>query len=122
MREQGLRTRIKQQNRGQDEDVLEPIRKKPRDAQGACQQEARRDSECRSRSDPREPDSALGQQKRSRISGQRELFEIADLLLQHAPEPPTRPVRLLGVTLSSLRKIGDGPWPEQLMLDFSGSD
>lgn len=56
------------------------------------------------------------------VSGAAELFELADLLLLHAPEPPLRPVRLLGITISSLRKIGDGPWPEQLNLDFSGGN
>ena len=56
------------------------------------------------------------------ISGARELYEVADLLLTHAPEPPARPVRLLGVTISSLRELGGGPWPEQLVLDFSNSD
>lgn len=47
-----------------------------------------------------------------------EIYEMADLLLRHAPEPPEKPVRLLGITLSNLRQIGEGPVPEQLMLTF----
>lgn len=52
------------------------------------------------------------------LSNQTELYEIVDLLLHNAPEPPTRPVRLIGVTVSNLRKIGEGPWPQQLRLEF----
>ncbi len=53
------------------------------------------------------------------VSNQSELFRIADLLLHHSPEPPVKAVRLIGVTVSNLRKIGDGPWPEQLKLEFT---
>jgi len=48
-----------------------------------------------------------------------ELYEVADLLLRHGPDVPDRPVRLLGVTLSTLRHIDDGPFPEQLRLSFT---
>ena len=51
-----------------------------------------------------------------------ELFEIADLLLRYAPEPPLRPVRLIGVSVSKLRMMRDGPWPEQLRLAFAETD
>jgi len=53
------------------------------------------------------------------VSNRTELFKIADLLLQHAPEPPVRAVRLIGVTVSNLRKMDEGPWPEQLRLSFA---
>lgn len=47
-----------------------------------------------------------------------EILEMADLLLRHGPEPPAKPVRLLGITLSNLRQIGEGPVPEQLTMSF----
>ena len=53
------------------------------------------------------------------IHDQAELLEVADLLLQHAPEPPNRAVRLLGVSVSKLHSIHDGPLPEQLALNFT---
>lgn len=53
------------------------------------------------------------------VSNEAELFKIADLLLQHAPEPSVRAVRLIGVTVSNLLKMDDGPWPEQLSLKFT---
>lgn len=52
------------------------------------------------------------------IYDREELFEVADLLLRHAPEPPHRPVRLLGVSVSNLRSMQADPLPEQLALDF----
>lgn len=47
-----------------------------------------------------------------------ELYEISDRLLRLAPEPPHSAVRLLGVTVSKLKTLGDGPWEEQLHLEF----
>lgn len=47
-----------------------------------------------------------------------DLVEMVELLLYHAPAPPTKPVRLLGISLSHLRSLADGLPPEQLRLDL----
>lgn len=49
-----------------------------------------------------------------------DILEVVDLLLHHAPSPPTKPVRLLGISLSHLRSLADGLPPEQLRLDLEG--
>ena len=50
------------------------------------------------------------------IKSESELFEVADRLLQHAPSPPDRPVRLIGVTVSNFRPATPGSHFEQLRL------
>lgn len=47
-----------------------------------------------------------------------EIMELCRLLLLHAPEPPTKAVRLLGITVSNLRTISDEHLAPQLKLDF----
>lgn len=44
------------------------------------------------------------------------LYELADLLLRRAPEPPGRPVRLLGITISNLQSPGEEGAVRQLRL------
>jgi len=52
------------------------------------------------------------------ISEKKELIELAELLLFHAPHPPDKPVRLLGLSTSGLRSLTDEPIPKQLRLDL----
>ena len=47
-----------------------------------------------------------------------DIAEVVALLLHHAPSPPTKPVRLLGISLSHLRSLAEGLPPEQLRLDL----
>lgn len=42
----------------------------------------------------------------SPVQDSERMFELADLLLRKAPEPPARPVRLLGITISNLQTPG----------------
>ncbi len=41
------------------------------------------------------------------VSQKEEVFELVSLLLQHASSLPTKPVRLLGISISSLRSISE---------------
>mgnify|MGYP001580875719 FL=1 len=50
-----------------------------------------------------------------------DIMETVSLLLRHAPEPPQKPVRLLGVSLSGLRNFTDGLPAAQLKLEFAQS-
>ena len=50
-----------------------------------------------------------------------DILELVELLLRHAPDIPEKPVRLLGISLSHLRSLSQGPVPEQLKLDLGGS-
>lgn len=53
------------------------------------------------------------------LRGQKEeIMELVDLLLMHAPGPPTKPVRLLGISVSNLRSLTDDPVPVQLRLEL----
>jgi len=52
------------------------------------------------------------------VSQQEEILEIATLLLHHAPGLPSKPIRLLGISVSGLRSISDGIPPEQLKFTF----
>jgi DNA polymerase-4 len=52
------------------------------------------------------------------VHDREDILELVILLLMHAPGPPTRPVRLLGIALSNLRSLAQGPPPEQLRLDL----
>jgi len=53
------------------------------------------------------------------LRGQKEeIMELVDLLLMHAPGPPTKPVRLLGISISNLRSLTDDPIPVQLRLEL----
>jgi len=54
------------------------------------------------------------------IHDREDILEVVDLLLHHAPSPPDKPVRLLGISLSHLRSLADGLPPEQLRLDLEG--
>jgi len=49
-----------------------------------------------------------------------DIMEMVELLLHHAPSPPVKPVRLLGISISHLRSMADGLPPEQLRLDLEG--
>ena len=49
-----------------------------------------------------------------------DILEVVEGLLMHAPAPPDKPVRLLGISLSQLRDLAQGPVPEQLRLDLEG--
>jgi len=53
------------------------------------------------------------------IDDREELFKVVDLLLRYSPEPPRRPVRLLGVSVSNLLAVDSGAVTEQLVLDFT---
>jgi len=55
------------------------------------------------------------------ISLKEEIVELASLLLHHSPGVPSKPVRLLGISMSSLRSISEHPSQEQLKLNF-GND
>ena len=55
------------------------------------------------------------------VSQKDEILELAGLLLQHAEGFPTKPIRLLGISLSNLRSISDGVPPVQLKLGFEAS-
>lgn len=53
------------------------------------------------------------------LRGQKEeIMELVDLLLMHAPGPPTKPVRLLGISVSNLRSLTDDPVGVQLRLEL----
>lgn len=52
------------------------------------------------------------------ISHKEEIFELVTLLLQHAPSVPIKPVRLLGISISSLRSISEFLPDPQLRLGF----
>ncbi len=52
------------------------------------------------------------------VHDREDILEVVDLLLRHAPSPPTKPVRLLGISMSHLRSLADGLPPEQLRLDL----
>ena len=52
------------------------------------------------------------------VSQKEEIFELVSLLLFHAPGLPSKPVRLLGITISSLRSISEYPPDQQLKLGF----
>jgi len=54
----------------------------------------------------------------SPLAQKEELLELAELLLTHAPSPPSKPVRLLGITVSNLRSLTDEPVASQLRLDL----
>ncbi len=54
------------------------------------------------------------------VHDREDILEVVDLLLHHAPAPPEKPVRLLGISLSHLRSLADGLPPEQLRLDLEG--
>jgi len=54
----------------------------------------------------------------SPIAQKEELIELAELLLMHAPSPPEKPVRLLGISVSNLRSLTDEPVAAQLRLDL----
>jgi len=54
----------------------------------------------------------------SPIAQKEELIELAELLLMHAPSPPDKPVRLLGISVSNLRSLTDEPVAAQLRLDL----
>lgn len=53
------------------------------------------------------------------VSAPEEILEIAQLLLLHAPGLPEIPVRLLGISISNLRKFSDHEDSRQLKLGFS---
>jgi DNA polymerase-4 len=50
------------------------------------------------------------------------IYEIADGLLKRAPEPPTRPVRLLGISVSNLTPHSSGGIGGQMEFDFKPPD
>ena len=52
----------------------------------------------------------------SPVQDRERLYELADLLLRKAPEPPSRPVRLLGITISNLQTPGEEGAARQLRL------
>lgn len=52
------------------------------------------------------------------ISEPEDLYETAALLLEHGGPRPEKPVRLLGITLSGLRRVGEEGVPSQLTMDF----
>ncbi len=52
------------------------------------------------------------------ISEPADLYETAALLLEHGGPPPEKPIRLLGITLSGLRRVGEEGVPSQLTMDF----
>lgn len=49
-----------------------------------------------------------------------DIMEMVELLLHHAPAPPDKPVRLLGISMSHLRSLAEGLPPEQLRLGLDG--
>jgi len=55
------------------------------------------------------------------ISEPEDLYETAVLLLEHGGPKPEKPVRLLGITLSSLRRVGEDGIPAQLTMAFTGA-
>ncbi|NNF04014.1 MAG: DNA polymerase IV [Rhodothermales bacterium] len=55
----------------------------------------------------------------SPVQDRERLYELADLLLRKAPEPPGRPVRLLGITISNLQSPGGEGAHRQLRLPLS---
>jgi len=58
----------------------------------------------------------------SPVAQKEEVIELAELLLMHAPSPPAKPVRLLGISVSNLRSLTDEPVAAQLRLDLDLRD
>ncbi len=56
------------------------------------------------------------------VCEQETIYRVADLLLRQAPEPPKRPVRLLGISVSNLRPVQSDGVMEQMVFNFTPSE